>query len=93
MAVSRVHRLAIQHRRILPVRTSRVDHTLKVADDAPETDVFFIIEGAMLILDAQENVVAIFDVASTLRDYPKHLRVRGRSVPDILVDGFTNYTQ
>ncbi|MEU2006928.1 2,4'-dihydroxyacetophenone dioxygenase family protein [Rhodococcus sp. NPDC019627] len=66
-------------------------HTLKVADDAEETDVFFIIEGAMLILDDKQNVVAVFDAASTFRDYPEHLRAQGKPVPEVLYGGFTNY--
>lgn len=68
-------------------------HTLKIADDADDTEVFFLIEGAMLILDQENQVVAIFDAASTLRNYTEHLLAQGKTVPPVLVGGFTDYAK
>ena len=69
-------------------------HTLKVADHAQgKTDVFFVIEGAMLILDPQGNVVAVLDAASHARDWPAALREQGTAVPEIISGGNIAYAQ
>jgi quercetin dioxygenase-like cupin family protein len=67
-------------------------HTLKVADHVTGyTDVFFVIEGAMLILDEGGNVAAVLDAASHARDWPVALREQGRAVPEIIADGQIEY--
>jgi 2,4'-dihydroxyacetophenone dioxygenase len=67
-------------------------HTLKVADHVQgDTDVFFVIEGAMLILDAGGNVVAVLDAASHARDWPAALREQGTRVPQIIAGGRVGY--
>jgi len=68
-------------------------HTLKVADHAAETDVFFVIHGAMLIQDPAGNVVARLDAASHLRDWPEALRAQGKQVPPIIAGGRAHYTK
>jgi quercetin dioxygenase-like cupin family protein len=60
-------------------------HTLKVADhNQVETDVVFVITGAMLVLDANGGVAAVLDAASHARDWPKALREQGKAVPEII---------
>jgi 2,4'-dihydroxyacetophenone dioxygenase len=67
-------------------------HTLKVADHVKgDTDVFFVIHGAMLILDDSGNVVAVLDAASHARDWPIALRQQGTPVPEIISGGQINY--
>lgn len=67
-------------------------HTLKVADHVQgPTDVFFVIEGAMLILDDAGNVTAVLDAASHARDWPIALREQGLSVPEIIAGGRIGY--
>ena len=67
-------------------------HTLKVADHVPgATDVVFVIEGAMLILDEGGNVVAVLDAASHARDWPVALREQGVAVPEIIAGGSIHY--
>jgi quercetin dioxygenase-like cupin family protein len=69
-------------------------HTLKVGDhNSGETDVFYIIYGAMLILDPQGNVVARLDAASHLRDWPIALRSQGKPVPQIIQGGRVTYSK
>ena len=68
-------------------------HTLKVADaNTAETDVVFVITGAMLILDEQGNVAAVLDAASHARDWPEALRAQGKPVPQIIGGGRIRYT-
>jgi 2,4'-dihydroxyacetophenone dioxygenase len=56
-------------------------HTLKVADEADgPTDVIFIIYGAMLHLDSDENVIALTDAESVIAEYTTKI---GQSHPDI----------
>ena len=63
-------------------------HTLKVADHNPcETDVVYVIFGAMLVLDPGGNVVAVLDAASHLRDWPAALRAQGHDVAEIIQGG------
>lgn len=63
-------------------------HTLKVADDAVgETDVLFVIYGAMLHLDQAGNVVAVTDAESVLREYPQLLRQQGKQLPGAVPTG------
>jgi 2,4'-dihydroxyacetophenone dioxygenase len=67
-------------------------HTLKVADHVQGyTDVFFVIEGAMLILDPAGNVVAVLDAESHARDWPVALREQGVQVPEIIAGGQIGY--
>jgi quercetin dioxygenase-like cupin family protein len=67
-------------------------HTLKVADHVEgATDVFFVIEGAMLILDQAGNVGAVLDAASHARDWPVALREQGDPVPEIIAGGSIRY--
>jgi 2,4'-dihydroxyacetophenone dioxygenase len=67
-------------------------HTLKVADHVEgDTDVFFVIEGAMLILDPAGNVVAVLDAGSHARDWAVALREQGATVPEIIAGGSTHY--
>lgn len=63
-------------------------HTLKVADGLAEpTDVLFVIYGAMLHLGAANEVVAVTDAASVLREYPALLRAQGKPVPAAVPTG------
>lgn len=63
-------------------------HTLKVADHVSGfTDVFFVIEGAMLILDDAGNVAAVLDAGSHARDWAAALREQGTDVPEIIAGG------
>jgi quercetin dioxygenase-like cupin family protein len=56
-------------------------HTLKVADHAGEpTDVLFVIYGAMLHLGPANEVVAVTDAESVLREYPELLRAQGKAL-------------
>jgi len=67
-------------------------HTLKVADHVEGyTDVFFVIEGAMLILDPNGNTTAVLDAASHARDWPAALREQGLAVPEIIGGGQVGY--
>ncbi|WP_020656764.1 2,4'-dihydroxyacetophenone dioxygenase family protein [Massilia niastensis] len=69
-------------------------HTLKIADhNTGETDVFFVIFGAMLILDEQGNIVAKLDAESHLRDWPAALLAQGKQVPAIIQGGRARYAQ
>jgi 2,4'-dihydroxyacetophenone dioxygenase len=68
-------------------------HTLKVADHAAETDVFYVIHGAMLIQDPAGNIVARLDAASHLRDWPDALRAQGKKVPQIVTGGRAHYVK
>jgi len=69
-------------------------HTLKVADHVQGfTDVFYVIHGAMLVLDPAGNVVAVLDAASHARDWPAALREQGVPVPEIITGGAVNYAQ
>jgi len=57
-------------------------HTLKVADHVQgDTDVFFVIQGAMLVLDANDQVIAVLDAASHAKDWPLALQQQGIAVP------------
>lgn len=68
-------------------------HTLKVADhNTGETDVFYIIFGAMLIQDADGNTVARLDAASHLSEWPQALRAQGKPVPQFIAGGRAHYT-
>ncbi len=67
-------------------------HTLKVADQNDgETDVVFVITGAMLILDEAGEVTAVLDAASHARDWPEALRQQGKPVPEIIGGGAIGY--
>ncbi len=63
-------------------------HTLKVADSATEeTDVLFIVYGAMLHLGPEGDVVAVGDAESHLRDWPAAVRSQGKRLPATLPIG------
>jgi 2,4'-dihydroxyacetophenone dioxygenase len=67
-------------------------HTLKVADHLRrDTDVVFIVEGAMLILDDADHVTAVLDAASHAREWPLRLREQGMDVPKIIAGGRIGY--
>ena len=69
-------------------------HTLKVADqNTGETDVFFVIYGAMLIHDPAGNVVAVLDASSHMRDWPNALRQQSKPVPQIIEGGRVQYSR
>ena len=60
-------------------------HTLKVADrNAGDTDVIFIVYGAMIHLGPNGEVLAVGDAESHLRDWPAALRAQGKPVPKAL---------
>jgi quercetin dioxygenase-like cupin family protein len=68
-------------------------HTLKVADhNQAETDVIYIIHGAMLVMDPPGTVVAVLDAESHLRDWAVALRAQSKRVPDIIVGGQIRYS-
>lgn len=63
-------------------------HTLKVSDEIEgHTDVLFVMYGAMLHLDDQNNVIGVTDAESVLREYAQLLREQGKPVPDQLPIG------
>lgn len=63
-------------------------HTLKVADDIDEeTDVVFVVYGAMIHLGPNGEVLAIGDAESHLRDWPAALRAQGKQPPEVLPIG------
>ncbi len=63
-------------------------HTLKVADhNSGDTDVVFIVYGAMIHLGIRGEVLAIGDAESHLRDWPAALRAQGKPVPKSLPIG------
>lgn len=69
-------------------------HTLKVADhNSDVTDVFFVITGAMLILDESGNVCAVLDAASHARDWPQALIDQGKPVPEIIGGSKISYIE
>ena len=60
-------------------------HTLKVADrNTGDTDVIFIVYGAMIHLGPNGEVLAVGDAESHLRDWPAALRAQGKPVPKTL---------
>jgi len=69
------------------------NHTLKVADDAEETEVFFVIFGAMLITDAEGNLIAVLDAQSHLREYTQNCLERGFPVPPMILGGNGKYLE
>ena len=63
-------------------------HTLKVADDAgEETDVVFVVYGAMIHFGPDREILAVGDAASHLKDWPEALRAQGKPVPTRLPIG------
>lgn len=65
-------------------------HTLKVADhNTGETDVSFVVEGAMIYLNADGSVLDIADAGTHIRDYAAACRSQGHPVPDIVLGGHT----
>jgi quercetin dioxygenase-like cupin family protein len=63
-------------------------HTLRVADhNTGETDVLFVVYGAMIHLGPDGEVLAVGDAESHLRDWPAALRAQGKAVPDVLPIG------
>lgn len=67
-------------------------HTLKVADEAGvETDILFVIYGALLHLDESGNPVAITDAASVIAEYGRRLREQGVEVPAVPMGGAMGY--
>lgn len=69
-------------------------HQLKVADsNVGETDVYFVIYGAMLHLDEAGQVVAVGDAESHLREWQEALRAQGKAVPPIITGGRMHYSR
>ncbi|MDB5683309.1 MAG: hypothetical protein JWM75_1007 [Sphingomonas bacterium] len=68
-------------------------HTLKVADGLDvDTDVLFIMYGAMLHLGPTGEIVGVTDAESVLREYPDLLRAQGKPLPKTLpVGGSMSY--
>jgi len=69
-------------------------HTLKVADhNTGETDVMFVVYGAMLHMDDAGAIVAVGDAESHLRDYPAAIRAQDAKakVGEIPVGGSMAY--
>jgi len=63
-------------------------HTLKVADgNTGETDVVFVVYGAMIHLGPQGEVLAVGDAESHLRDWPAAVRAQGKRLPETLPIG------
>lgn len=63
-------------------------HTLKVADhNAEETDVIFVVYGAMIHLGPAGEVLAIGDAESHLREWPAVVRAQGKKLPESLPIG------
>ena len=63
-------------------------HTLKVADHVEgDTDVLFIMYGAMLHLSPGGEILGVTDAESVLREYPELLRQQGKPEPDALPVG------
>lgn len=67
-------------------------HTLKVDDDnIGETDVVFIIYGAMLVLDEAGNVASVLDAQSHYEDWQAALKTQGQAVPAFIQGGKAGY--
>jgi quercetin dioxygenase-like cupin family protein len=65
-------------------------HTLKVADhNTEETDVVFVVYGAMIHSGPQGEVLAVGDAESHLHDWPAAVRAQGKKLPDTLPIGGT----
>jgi 2,4'-dihydroxyacetophenone dioxygenase len=67
------------------------NHTLKISDDAGETDVLFIIFGAMLLTDADGTIFAVIDAQWHLDEYSRRVKAEGKEVPPMIVGGNGNY--
>jgi 2,4'-dihydroxyacetophenone dioxygenase len=58
-------------------------HTLKVADhNSEETDVVFVVYGAMIHLGPGGEILAVGDAESHLRDWPAAVLAQGKVLPD-----------
>lgn len=67
-------------------------HTLKVADDNEGwTDVFFIIYGAMLLLDDDGKISGVLDAQSQIEDWVQALRLQQTSIPPFITGGTIGY--
>lgn len=67
-------------------------HTLKISDHNEElTDVIFVIQGAMLILDDEGRVIQVLDAASHIKDWSDALKEQGKPVPEIITGGQIGY--
>ena len=65
-------------------------HTLKVADrNSGETDVVFVVYGAMIHYGPNGEILTVGDAESHLRDWPAALRAQGKPVPATLPIGGT----
>ena len=62
-------------------------HTLVVPDDNTElTEVFFVIQGANLDLDADDNITGIIDATSIVQAYRYLCESQGKPVPAFIAD-------
>jgi len=69
-------------------------HTLKVSDaNDDETDILFVMSGAMLHLDETGAVVAVTDAQSVIRDYAALLRAQNEVLPMLPIGRGIKYTQ
>ena len=67
-------------------------HTLKVADhNTGYTDVFFIIYGAMLLLDDDGNIAGVLDAQSQHEDWCKALTAQNDVIPKFITGGHIGY--
>ena len=63
-------------------------HTLQIAPDiAEETDVLFVIYGAMLHIDETGAIVGVTDAESCLSEYPRLLAEQGIAPPERIATG------
>ena len=63
-------------------------HTLKVAEHiTEETDVVFVVYGAMIHLGPDGEALAVGDAESHLRDWPAAVLAQGKTLPDRLPIG------
>ncbi len=63
-------------------------HTLKVADgNGEDTDVVFVVYGAMIHYGPNGEILAVGDAESHLRDWPAAVRAQGKHLPETLPIG------
>jgi len=60
-------------------------HTLHVLDDNDGiTDVFFVVQGANLDLDEDDNIINVLDASAVKEFYLEQCRAEGHKVPDVI---------
>lgn len=69
-------------------------HTLKVSDHNTEpTEALFVVGGAMVLYDENDDVMAVIDAATHKRDYFALLREQGTPLPRIVEGGALSYSE